>query len=108
MSQNIFLIGASGFVGSALARHFLADGHRVLGLARTDRAEVALRTAGISAGPFGALLLSACSRSRDPRTRTELGWKPTRLDLLSEIGDPRLRALANPQSNQRSNQRSNP
>ncbi|MFP3688085.1 MULTISPECIES: NAD-dependent epimerase/dehydratase family protein [Burkholderia] len=58
-------------------------------------------------GPFGALLLSACSRSRDPRTRTELGWKPTRSDLLSEIGEPRLRALANPQSNQQSNQQSN-
>lgn len=314
MSQNIFLIGASGFVGSSLARHFLEDGYRVLGLARTDRAEVALRTAGISAvrgdldgdmapvlatarsadvtvyaaqvaferepaiiralcealagggktfvflsgsgvfmqrtggawspdsfaeddtfmpeplalprveaegivraaaqhglrsmvirppliwgpgdngpvasvyrsvaltgsacyigaglaaysnvhsadlarlfslavergkagalyhavageipyrwiaeavardlgvktrsltmdeaadvfGPFGALLLSACSRSRDPRTRTELGWKPTRLDLLSEIGDPRLRALANPPSTQQSIQGSNP
>ncbi|EMH1903524.1 hypothetical protein QZM56_32870 [Burkholderia contaminans] len=45
-------------------------------------------------GPFGALIHSACSRSRDPRTRGELGWKPTRLDLLSEIGEPRLRALA--------------
>jgi len=54
-------------------------------------------------GPFGALLQSACSRSRDPRTRTELGWKPTQLDLLSEIGEPRLRALADPQSNQGAN-----
>jgi nucleoside-diphosphate-sugar epimerase len=45
-------------------------------------------------GPFGALLQSACSRSRDRRTRTELGWKPTKFDLLSEIGEPRLRALA--------------
>jgi len=51
-------------------------------------------------GPFGALILSACSRSRDPRTRAELGWKPTRLDLLSEIGEPRLRALAIPQPKQ--------
>jgi len=50
-------------------------------------------------GPFGALLQSACSRSRDPRTRSELGWKPTQLDLLSEIGEPRLRALADPQLN---------
>ncbi|BCQ53251.1 NAD-dependent epimerase/dehydratase family protein [Burkholderia gladioli] len=54
-------------------------------------------------GPFGALLQSACSRSRDPRTRIELGWKPTQLDLLSEIGEPRLRALADPQSNQGAN-----
>ncbi|MBR8378794.1 NAD-dependent epimerase/dehydratase family protein [Burkholderia cenocepacia] len=54
-------------------------------------------------GSFGALLQSACSRSRDPRTRTELGWKPTQLDLLSEIGEPRLRALADPQSSQGAN-----
>lgn len=50
-------------------------------------------------GPFGALIQSACSRSRDPRTRAELGWRPNHLDLLSQIGEPRLRALANPQSN---------
>lgn len=54
-------------------------------------------------GPFGALLQSASSRSRDPRTRSELGWKPTELDLLSQIGEPRLRALATPQPNQGEN-----
>lgn len=51
-------------------------------------------------GPFAALLQSACSRSRDPRTRSELAWHPTRFDLLSQIGEPRLRALANPQPHQ--------
>lgn len=49
-------------------------------------------------GPFGALIHSASSRSRDPRTRSELGWQPFHLDLLSQIGEPRLRALANPQN----------
>ncbi|TAI65993.1 NAD-dependent epimerase/dehydratase family protein [Bradyrhizobium sp. Leo170] len=48
--------------------------------------------------PFGVLLQSACSRSRDPRTRSELGWQPTQFDMLSEVGEPRLRALANAQS----------
>jgi nucleoside-diphosphate-sugar epimerase len=51
-------------------------------------------------GPFGALIHSACSRSRDPRTRAELGWTPSQLDLLSEIGEARLRALAIPQPKQ--------
>jgi nucleoside-diphosphate-sugar epimerase len=51
-------------------------------------------------GPFGALIHSSCSRSRDPRTRIELGWTPTQLDLLSQIGQPRLRALAIPQPKQ--------
>ena len=47
-------------------------------------------------GPFGVLIMSASSRSRDPRTRAELGWRPTRTDMLSQIGEPRLRALAAP------------
>ncbi|SDA35853.1 NAD-dependent epimerase/dehydratase family protein [Sphingomonas sp. NFR15] len=50
--------------------------------------------AGKVFGPFGALLLSACSRTRDPRTRTELGWSPQHHDMLDLIGEPRLRALA--------------
>ncbi|KJV30018.1 NAD-dependent epimerase/dehydratase family protein [Luteibacter yeojuensis] len=50
--------------------------------------------AGEVFGPFGALLQSANSRSRDPRTRMELGWRPEHTDLLSQIGEPRLRALA--------------
>ena len=51
-------------------------------------------------GPFGALMQSASSRLRDTNTRRELGWTPTRLDMLSMIGEPRLRALAQPSLNQ--------
>jgi hypothetical protein len=47
-------------------------------------------------GPIGATIYSACSRSLDPRSRTELGWKPVHLDMLSQVGEPRLRALAQP------------
>jgi nucleoside-diphosphate-sugar epimerase len=45
-------------------------------------------------GEFGALIMSASSRSRAPRTRRELGWKPERLDMLAEIGEPRFGQLA--------------
>jgi nucleoside-diphosphate-sugar epimerase len=45
-------------------------------------------------GPAGATIYSACSRSLDPRSRIELGWKPVHLDMLSQVGEPRLRALA--------------
>lgn len=45
-------------------------------------------------GEFGALVLGASSRTRAPRSRSELGWVPTRFDMLDEIGEPRLRALA--------------
>lgn len=46
-------------------------------------------------GKFATLIvLGASSRSRSPRSRDELGWEPTHLDMLSMIGEPRLRALA--------------
>ncbi|WP_225412433.1 NAD-dependent epimerase/dehydratase family protein [Stigmatella hybrida] len=45
-------------------------------------------------GPFGALILSSSSRSRSPRSRAELGWTAERTDMLTMIGEPRLRALA--------------
>jgi nucleoside-diphosphate-sugar epimerase len=47
-------------------------------------------------GVAGAAIYSACSRSLDPRSRIELGWKPLHLDMLSQVGEPRLRALAQP------------
>jgi nucleoside-diphosphate-sugar epimerase len=47
-------------------------------------------------GEMGALVMSASSRTRDPRTRAELGWAPRHTDLLDTVGDPDLRALAVP------------
>lgn len=47
-------------------------------------------------GEFGALIMSVSSRVRDAATRRALGWAPRHTDLLSEIGEPRLRALATP------------
>lgn len=53
-------------------------------------------------GKFETLIgMSTCSRSRSPRTRQELGWRPTQLDLLSDIGHPnylRLRDTGLPPS----------
>jgi nucleoside-diphosphate-sugar epimerase len=45
---------------------------------------------------FTALIgLSVCSRSRAPRSRTELGWTPhsDRLDILDDVRHPAYRAL---------------
>jgi hypothetical protein len=42
-------------------------------------------------GKFVALIIfSMCSRIRCPRTREELGWKPSaeRLDIFGEMGHP--------------------
>jgi nucleoside-diphosphate-sugar epimerase len=45
-------------------------------------------------GPFGALIMSASSRSRSPRARDELSWTARHTDMLSMIGEPRLRRIA--------------
>ncbi|MEU7305660.1 NAD-dependent epimerase/dehydratase family protein [Streptomyces sp. NPDC007206] len=46
--MNIFIIGATGFVGGALARHLSAEGHTVAGLARTKSAAATLDSQGIT------------------------------------------------------------
>lgn len=45
-----------------------------------------------AAGRWGKFLtligMSTCSRSRAPRSRRELGWAPTRLDVMEDIDHP--------------------
>lgn len=43
---------------------------------------------------FGALIMAASSRSSASRARQELGWTPHHTDMLTMIGEPRLRELA--------------
>ncbi|MFE1960620.1 hypothetical protein [Streptomyces sp. NPDC059479] len=45
-------------------------------------------------GEFGALIMAASSRGRAPRIRQDLGWAPHHTDMLTMIGEPRLRELA--------------
>ncbi|WP_075259859.1 NAD-dependent epimerase/dehydratase family protein [Herbaspirillum camelliae] len=48
-------------------------------------------------GEFGALIMSVSSRVRDAASRAALDWSPHHTDMLSEIGELRLRALASSQ-----------
>jgi nucleoside-diphosphate-sugar epimerase len=45
-------------------------------------------------GEFDGLILAASSRCRAPRSRQELGWAPRNTDMLTMIGEPRLRQLS--------------
>ena len=44
--MRIFVTGASGYVGSAAVKDMLAAGHEVIGLARSDASEAAIRALG--------------------------------------------------------------
>lgn len=47
--RHIFVTGASGYVGRNLVRHFKKDGHRVTGLARSDRSAAIVTELGATA-----------------------------------------------------------
>ena len=46
--MHIFITGATGYIGGAVAARLLADGHRVSGLARTPEKARALAARGIA------------------------------------------------------------
>ena len=46
--MNIFIAGASGYIGGALAAALVEDGHSVSGLARSDETAAALKARGIA------------------------------------------------------------
>ena len=64
--MKVFVIGATGFVGSAVARTFKAAGHDVSGLSRNASNEAVLQDAGVSAVPGDLSDLSSLAALVDP------------------------------------------
>ncbi|MDQ0946150.1 nucleoside-diphosphate-sugar epimerase [Streptomyces phaeochromogenes] len=125
--QSVAAVGAAAYVGNGLAvyshvhiddvtRLFslaLAKGragglyHAVAGetpnrwIAEKVAEDLGVKTRSVTPeeaeqvwGPFGALIIAASSRIRAVAAQQELGWQPEHADLLSMIGDQRLRDLA--------------
>ena len=85
--MRAFVAGATGALGRTLVRQMVADGHEVVGLARSDRNEATLR--GLGARPVRADIFDADSLARAAegceavvRTATFISTrsKPTRED----------------------------
>ena len=64
MTQRVFVIGATGFVGNAIARHLASQGYDVSGLARSADAAQRLAAQGIT----------ACSGDLDQRLLATTGF----------------------------------
>ncbi|MFD1364261.1 NAD-dependent epimerase/dehydratase family protein [Actinoplanes sichuanensis] len=74
--MDVFVTGASGYIGSAVTRALVARGHSVRGLARSDTAEKLVREAGaepVRGGLADAPVLAAAAAAGDAVVHTAAG-----------------------------------
>lgn len=92
--MRVLLTGANGWIGSAIARDLLADGHDVTGLVRTVEKGNAFVTAGGTAlvGSLGDIdLIRTAARDSDAIVHTAFGLDLTR---IAELAAEETRAIS--------------
>lgn len=95
--MEIFVTGATGYVGSAVCRTLLAKGFEVSGLARSEGASDALKAAGVR--PVQGDLaqpqsFTGAARQADATIHTAFQWGPTAGDLDRAAITALIEALA--------------
>lgn len=85
--MRVFLTGANGWIGSAIARNLLADGHQVVGLVRTkEKGEALAEMGGIPlVGSLGDVdAIRAAARDMDGVVHTAFGIDFAKLKEMAE------------------------
>ena len=85
--MNVFLTGATGYVGSAVADALRAVGHEVIGLARSDRAAAQLAERGIRAHRGDLLDFDAATIAQGAREADAVIHAATTNDANAPKGD---------------------
>src|SRR5712692_10085850 len=99
--MQVFVTGATGFIGSAIVRELLTAGHQLLGLARNDAAADALARWGVEAHR-GELSdtdsLAAGARACEGVIHTAFirDWSTTPFEVAVETDRRAVEALAGP------------
>jgi nucleoside-diphosphate-sugar epimerase len=81
--MKVFVIGGTGYLGRAVVERLLADGHTVMGLARSDEAAARLAECGAAAvrGDLSDLgVLDSAARAADAVVQVSLGGFLTQLE----------------------------
>ncbi|MBI3683081.1 MAG: SDR family oxidoreductase [Acidobacteria bacterium] len=95
--MRVFVTGATGYIGSAVAESLKKAGHRVAGLARSEASAEKLRAAGVEPVPGDLLdpaVIGSHAAPADAVIHTAIAWGPDAAKLDEQAVRAILEALA--------------